>query len=68
MATFKVGDQVVVTDEGNNGWTSGKTGCVVFVQSNGLLLVEGINGAFLDAVTGWPAYHPDQLRHASHTN
>ncbi|MGW5851393.1 hypothetical protein ACWFQ8_26200 [Streptomyces sp. NPDC055254] len=62
--SFKVGDLVVVVDEGNNRWTKGKTGTVVFVQSDGLLLVDGLGSGFMDALTGWPAYRPGQLRAA----
>lgn len=62
--SFKVGDRVVVMDEGNNRWTKGKTGKVVFVQSDGSLLVDGVYGRFMDAMLGWPAYRPEQLRAA----
>ncbi|MFE1871557.1 MULTISPECIES: hypothetical protein [unclassified Streptomyces] len=61
---FKVGDQVVVVNEGNNRWTKGKTGKVVFVQSDGSLLVDGVCSRFMDALAGWPAYRPEQLRAA----
>ncbi|MEU9300434.1 hypothetical protein [Streptomyces sp. NPDC048269] len=62
--SFNVGDRVVVVDEGNNRWTKGKTGSVVFVQTDGLLLVEGLSSGFMDALTGLPAYRPEQLRPA----
>ncbi|MFK0045869.1 hypothetical protein ACIQU4_17395 [Streptomyces sp. NPDC090741] len=60
--SFNVGDHVVVVDEGNNRWTKGKTGKVVFVQTDGSLLVDGLSSGFMDALTGWPAYRPEQLR------
>ncbi|MFF4644705.1 hypothetical protein [Streptomyces sp. NPDC001389] len=62
--SFKVGDRVTVVEEGNNRWTKGKTGEVVFVQSDGSLLVDGLSSGFMDALMGWPAYRPEQLRAA----
>lgn len=62
--SFKTGDRVTVVDEGKNGGTKGRTGTVVFVQTDGSLLVDGVNSGFLSALTGWPAYYPEQLRPA----
>ncbi|MDH6130369.1 hypothetical protein [Kitasatospora sp. GP82] len=54
-----VGDQVIVVCGDRY---IGQTGRVVYVQSDGSLLVDGLRGAVMEALVGWPALRPDQLR------
>jgi hypothetical protein len=63
MAGFAVGNEVTVNDPKDRD--HGKSGRVVYVQSDGSLLVTGIVGKVHEALIGWPAFRPDQLKHAA---
>jgi hypothetical protein len=62
---FTVNDYVTITDETNRYY--GKTGKIVFIQTDGTYLVDGVRATFYAAVigAGWPAYHAHQLAPAA---
>ncbi|MFF3928229.1 hypothetical protein [Streptomyces hirsutus] len=65
MGAFKKGDRVIVVAAGpENAGTVGKTGTVVDdgSLSGGDIAVKGIDGRVTEAVKGYRAYAPDQLR------
>ncbi|WP_066956221.1 hypothetical protein [Streptomyces lushanensis] len=62
--SFTVGDRVTVVDPGKYRWARGRTGTVVYIQTDGSLLVDGLGSGFLDALCGWPDFRPDQLQPA----
>lgn len=62
---FKKGDRVVVVAASpENAGTVGKTGVVFYDEADGEIAVKGIDGRLAEAIRGYRAYSPDQLRKA----
>lgn len=65
MSSFRKGDRVmVVAADPENAGTEGRTGTVYYTEAeaDGRIAVKGIGGRVREAVNGYRAYWPHQLR------